>query len=210
MDFFEVVARRRSIRRFRPDPVPPEALTRMLEAARLAPSGVNCQPWRFAVITEPHLRERIAAAAYGQRQIATAPVIIVACADLRVYRQQRARLQELVDAGALEPSFAATYAADRLAREEDLRQYASSAMFNVAIAVEHLVLAAAAQGLGTCWTRYFDARAVAALLDLPPEVLVVALIPVGYPAEDPPPRPRLPLEEILLRVPEGQGGESGG
>ncbi len=77
MEFYETVLGRRSIRRFRPDPVPEEALTRMLEAARAAPSATNCQPWRLLVVREAAARAAIAEAAYGQRPVRDAPVLLL-------------------------------------------------------------------------------------------------------------------------------------
>lgn len=71
------------------------------------------------------------------------------------------------------------------------------AAVDVSIAVDHLTLAATALGLGTCWIGAFDAKKVAAVLDLPPEVVPVHVLPLGYPAETPDPRPRKGLSEIL-------------
>ncbi|MDI7276972.1 MAG: nitroreductase family protein [Anaerolineae bacterium] len=70
-------------------------------------------------------------------------------------------------------------------------------MLDMGIAIEHLVLEATSLGLGTCWVGWFDEDLVRETLDIPPEVRVVALIPVGYPNEDPPARARRSLEEIV-------------
>jgi len=69
---------------------------------------------------------------------------------------------------------------------------------DVAIAVEHIALAAAAEGLGTCWIGAFDADEVKRLLGMPPDAVVVALLPVGYPAQEPAAKKRLALDEIVM------------
>ncbi|KPJ62380.1 nitroreductase [candidate division KD3-62 bacterium DG_56] len=161
MEFMEVVRRRRSIRKYRPDPVPEELITSVLEAARLAPSWANTQCWKFVVVTDHETRRALAQA--GNKWIADVPVIIVACAD---------------------PSLPGI--------KGDQHYY----MLDIGIAMEHLVLAAADQGLGTCWIGAFDENAVRRALGVPPNIRVVAETPLGYPDEDPPPKPRKSLEEI--------------
>ena len=74
----------------------------------------------------------------------------------------------------------------------------ASAYIDLGIAVEHMVLTAAALGLGSCWVRLFNSRELHQLLGLPSDLEPVALLPVGYPAESPPPRPRLSRDEIMI------------
>lgn len=81
MELMEVIRNRRSIRRYKPDPVPEEEIKYVLEAARLAPSWVNTQCWHFVVVTDPAVKEKIGQAANGNKWMTRAPVIIVACAD---------------------------------------------------------------------------------------------------------------------------------
>lgn len=71
--------------------------------------------------------------------------------------------------------------------------------FDCAIALDHLVLAAANEGLGTCWVGWINRDAIRALLDIPEHVAVPVVIPVGYPAESPDARPRKPIEEIVCK-----------
>jgi nitroreductase len=73
----EAIEKRRSIRKYKPDPVPDEAVKELLHAARLAPSGCNAQPWRFKIVKEPDVKARLAQAAYKQMFIAEAPVVMV-------------------------------------------------------------------------------------------------------------------------------------
>lgn len=79
MEFVDVVRKRRSIRKYKKDSFPEEKLKRILEAARLAPSGSNRQPWRFIVVKEKSIKDRVAEAASKQTWIADAPVVIVGC-----------------------------------------------------------------------------------------------------------------------------------
>jgi len=168
VDVFEAIRARRSVRRFMREPIAPEVLEELLSAAVLAPSAGNAQPWRFIVVRDPQLKEGLVAAAYGQSFLGEAPVVIVVCADL-----ERAR---------------------RAYRERGETLYC---LQDTAAAVQNLLLAATAKGLGTCWVGAFDEGRVAELLGLPRGLRPVALIPVGRPAESPRPRPRRPLSELI-------------
>src|SRR3972149_101845 len=82
----EAIERRRSIRKFKPDPIPDEFIDQILEAGRLAPSASNRQPWRFQVIKDPELRRKLAEeATLGQQHVATAPVVIVCGSELLTF-----------------------------------------------------------------------------------------------------------------------------
>lgn len=85
MDLFEVIEKRRSIRSYKPNPIPNEHLKKILEAARLAPSGKNRQPWRFVVVRDAERKEKLAEAAMNQMFIAEADVVVVALSDPTVY-----------------------------------------------------------------------------------------------------------------------------
>jgi nitroreductase len=81
MDIYETIAARKSVRAFKRDEVPEDVLSRVLEAARLAPSANNRQEWRFVVVRDELTRQRLAQAAYGQGFVASAPVVLACCAD---------------------------------------------------------------------------------------------------------------------------------
>ena len=169
--FLDLVQKRRSIRKYRPDPVPREMIESCIEAARFAPSASNTQGWRF-VVAEGAVKDRLAREALGgiilpNRFAAEAPVIVALAMarDLVTHRLGAGmkRIEyHLLDAG---------------------------------IAGEHFVLRAAEQGLGTCWIGWFDVKAVRRILDLP-SWDVPALITVGFPAEEPVPKKRRPLSDI--------------
>ncbi len=167
MDVFEAIAARKSVRSFLDRPVEDEVLEKILEAARRAPSARNGQEWRFVVVRDRAMRERIAREAARQPFVGTAAVLLACCAqtDGRIMRCGQA-----------------AYPID------------------VAIAMDHLTLAAAALGLGTCWIGSFDEMLVQQMLGIPREVRVVQLMPLGYPV-DPAPvaKARLRMEDIVHR-----------
>ncbi len=167
MEFYKVIKERRSIREYKPDPIPDDVLKRVLNAARLAPSAKNIQPWRFIVVKDEKLRHILVEACHYQEFIAQAPVIICGV--------------------ALEKE---AYA--------EMGEYLNSYPVDLAIALDHLILAATNEGLGTCWIGSFNEEKVKRVLGIPEDVRVVALTPLGYPAESPPPRPRKPLSEIVF------------
>lgn len=198
MEFMDVVKKRRSIRKYADRPVPPELIETMLEAARLAPSGTNRQPWRFKVLTGAEtdkLRK-----ACPQKFVTEAPVLIVCCIELKAFLKESVnrRLRELVEGNAvLAEEVEGIYRRPMPVTLEEVNLTAS-AYVDLGIAVEHLVLAAAELGLGSCWVRLMEPETVHRALNLPESLVVGALLPVGYPAEDPAMRPRLSLGEITL------------
>lgn len=207
MNVSEVIKRRRSIRRFKPDPVPDEKIKILLESARLAPSGTNTQPWRFIVVKNDNTKKRLQKASHNQRHIKSAPVIIVCCADLKAFNEFPTRVDELIESGAL-PERTREVFIPYLKRgmstvTKDALMVAAAA--NVAIAVEHIVLQAVEIGLGTCWVRWYEDEAVKEILEIPDHVEVMALLPVGIPDEDPIPRPRLKLDKIVYKEKYGEG-----
>jgi len=196
----ETIRQRRSIRRYRPEAIPRELVLRMLEAARLAPSASNRQPWRFLIVVDAEDKKKLRHTA-GYPFVEKAPLVVVCAADLHAYspRSGALRDRELVDSGILQ-SFAGQLPDPRRARELDRTSVVRSVVANTYIAIEHLVLAAASMGIGTCWVGAVDqSEEVRALLDLPESIIIVALVACGYPAEEPRPRPRLEMEDILLR-----------
>jgi len=207
MDVSEVIRIRRSIRKFKPDPIPDEKVRLLLESARLAPSGTNTQPWRFIVVRDDDTKAKLQRAAHNQRHIKRAPVIIVCCADLEAFKEFPARVDELIESGALPERtrevFIPYIEKGMSTVTKDALMVAAAA--NVAIAIEHIVLKAVEIGLGTCWVRWYEDEKVKEILDMPEHVEVMALLPVGIPDEDPSPRPRLSLDKIVFS--EKYGGK---
>lgn len=124
MNFLELVKARHSVRSYVERPIEQSKLDYILECVRLAPSAVNFQPWKFAVVTEKNLLDAVKST-YPREWIKTAPCIIVACGNHDAAWHRKLDDKDHTDV-------------------------------DVAIAVEHLCLAATEQGLGSCWVCNFD------------------------------------------------------
>ena len=207
MNVSEAIKKRRSIRKFKPDPIPEEKIRLLLESARLAPSGTNTQPWRFIVVKDDDTKRELQEAAHNQRHIKSAPVIIVCCADLKAFKEFPERVDELIESGALPERtrevFIPYLKKGMSTVTKDALMIAAAA--NVAIAVEHIVLQAVEIGLGTCWVRWYEDNKIKEILDIPKHVEVMALLPVGVPDEEPSQRPRQELNKIVYSETYGEG-----
>lgn len=152
----ENITTRRSVRKFLKRDVSMADIYKLLDAARHAPSEGNQQPWEFIIVKDKKMKETLAEAAHGEELVIEAPVVIVACINMKI-------------AGAV-------YG------ERGLKLYAIQ---SVAAAIENLMLAANAMGLGTNWVGAFSEPKVAVPLRCPEHVRPAALILVGWPAEAP-------------------------
>ncbi|HIE15238.1 TPA: nitroreductase [Candidatus Bathyarchaeota archaeon] len=150
MDFYEVIRTRRSVRSYKTDPIPDDVLRRILDAARISPSGSNRQPWKFIIVRDEKIKRKLAVACSNQQFIAEAPVIIVAC-GYNIHYNRGGYMRDM------------------------------SMLVDVSIAFTHLILAAKAEGLGTCWIGSFDNDEIKRILNIPEDVNVVAITPLGYP-----------------------------
>jgi len=159
------------------------------------------------VVTDPKERVRLRRICWDQAFIEQAPVVFVCCADLTSYAQpsRLKRSQEFIDYGVTEtlsgrfadPEFRAALLK---LPDPDLGIFVAAAVANAHIAIEHMVLTATTLGLGSCWVGALgDEGEINAMFGLPKTTVVVAVLPVGYPAVTPPPRPRISLSEMLLR-----------
>jgi len=204
---WEAIKQRRSIRRFVLDDVTNAIIEQILEAARLAPSAHNYQPWRFLVVRDKEAKKELRRICLGQRHVEEVPVVIVCFSDLDSYSEEarKKRRKEKFDSGIIttlsgrfaDPEFLKYL--DLVARPVD--QVYMEVIANTYIAIEHLVLMATALGLGTCWVGAFtDALEINHLFGLTDNLIPLAVISVGYMAgEIPPQRPRLSREEIVLK-----------
>jgi nitroreductase len=197
----EAIEKRRSIRKFKPDPIPDEYITELLNAARLAPSGGNAQPWRFKIVKEQETKSRLAHAAYDQTFIGKAPVVIVCCADIQGYLDGTASGSKGIGEMGADGGRIGKFLDNRTEqiRSIGINEIKPGLAANVALAIEHIVLRALDFGLGSCWIRLMDEQKIKEIFGWDDHIYVVALLPIGYPAECPRERKRMKLEDILIK-----------
>lgn len=169
MDALECIKTRRSIRRFKDQAIPFELIGNILEAARLAPSAGNIQEWNFILITDYKTREKISMAACMQTWMNDAPVHIVVCAN---------------------PGKAERYYGDKGEKIYCLQ--------NSAAAIENILLAAHAQGLGACWVGACDEEQLRSAVGAPENIRIMGVVPIGYPAEEPQIPDKYPLTDVVF------------
>jgi nitroreductase len=171
----EIIAQRRSIRRYLDKPVEREKILACLEAARLAPSADNVQPWRFVVIDDPELKARFSKEVFSgiyafSKFAAKAPVLVLIL---------------------VQPHLLAHGIGKQV---QDVTYY----LIDVGIAGEHIVLQAEELGLGTCWIGWFNIRKARKILNIPKKYKIISLISLGYFDKRPPKeKKRKSLEEIV-------------
>ncbi len=158
MSLLDLVRMRQSERKYSSRPVPREIIERGLEAARLAPSACNSQPWTFLVVDDEAVKNRVAEAAFSglysmNKFAAKAPVLLVVLTERSKY-------------------------VARLGGQMRGVQYS---LIDIGIACEHFCLQAAEDGVGTCWLGWFNERAVRKVLDLPRGTRIDVILSVGYP-----------------------------
>lgn len=199
MELSDVILSRRSIRKFKDQDISDADVRRLIDAARLAPSGSNIQPARFIIAQSRNAKELIGRCT-PYKFIIKASVIFVCCADLTSITRREAQVGELLKEGAFDGVDVAFDDASSTSNSSDdvgIKPYLS---MNVAIAVEHIALRAVDLGLGGCWVGKFDRPRLIEHLALEESIYPVALLPVGYPDQFPKPRPRLALEKLILKT----------
>lgn len=178
MTALEAIRARRTVRAYRPDPVPRELLEQVLDAGRWAPTSGNAQPWEFVRVVTPEVREALVASTYGgyartapaQAWLGEAPEMLVVCVNaLRT---------------------AARYG-------EEGRAFAA---LDVAAAVQNMLVAATSLGLGAAWIGGFRPDEARAALRLDRDLEPLGLVALGFAREEPPVPYRLPLADILTEV----------
>lgn len=174
MTFQQLVKNRRSIRRYLERPVEREKILACIEAARLAPSADNVQPWRFLIIDDPELKAKFAQEVFSgiyfiSKFAAKAPVLIMILARLDII-------------------------ANRIGKQiQNIHFY----LIDIGIAGEHIVLQAEELGLGSCWVGWFNIRKARKFLKIPRKYKIVSLMAMGYYEKRPTrEKKRKELEEI--------------
>jgi nitroreductase len=165
MDLFEAIRTRRSVRKFTDEPVAEEQLERLFRAAMAAASSGNQQPWRFIVVDDPQIRDRIGTLDVERGPYHVSPQLIVVCADIG---SMKWKMHWLADCGA---------------------------------AIENLLLAAHAMGLGAVWQELYPyhqrVAEVRGILGIPDTVYPMAVVAVGHPAERPDPVDRYDPAKVM-------------
>jgi nitroreductase len=164
MEYSELISKRYSVRAYKPDAVEEEKLIRILEAAQIAPTAANRQPFRI-VVCHTQGRKEDFNKVYHREWLASAPLVIAVCG---VQREAWVR--------------------------SDGKSYID---VDVAIVMDHLILAATDEGLGTCWIANFIAEEARRVLELPNGVEPIVLTPLGYPADQPKPKERKLLDSLV-------------
>lgn len=195
MSFIEAARKRRSIRKYKPDPVPEDVIMELLEAARLAPSGCNAQPWKYVIIKDRKvIRQLRTNKIFWQDFIYNVPLLIIGCGNLSEYDKNRegieSQMQEAIQPVNSYRSIKELFRGQELVRTtRDIR----GSMDNIMYGAEEL-------GLGTCFVGCFYRDRLKDFLQLPKNLEPILSLTIGYPAESPEQRPRKPLSEIIYRI----------
>ena len=171
MDFFKTIEDRRSMRKYAGTPIEDEKLQKILETANKAPSAGNLQGYEIYVVRKLEQRQALVKAACDQEFLAEAPVVLAFCAD---------------------PARSAVKYGDRGATLYSIQ--------DATISCTYCQLAAKALGLDTVWVGAFDEAAVSSILELPPQLRPIILLPIGYAGKEPRPRPRRELRDLVHEV----------
>ena len=160
MNFLNLVKERYSVRKYLNKPVQHEKIERCIEAARLAPSTCNSQPWRFIIVDDTELKEAIVRETYGKvlsfnSFSKEAPVLIVVISERKNLSAKIAGIMKKRD----------------------------FSLIDIGIAAEHICLQAVEEGLGTCMLGWFDEGAIKKLLNIPRQKRIELIITLGYPDE---------------------------
>ena len=171
MEFFDVLSQRHSIRAYHPTPVEPEKLEQILQAINRAPSAGNRQAFEVYLVQDAPRQAKLVEAAHGQEFLAQAPLVLVFCAHPAL---SQVRYGE---------------------RGETLYT-----IQDATIACTYAMLAATALGLSSVWVGAFDEGSVHAVIAAPDDQRPIAMLPIGYAAEEPRLRDRRPLDQIIHRM----------
>lgn len=168
MTFMELALKRQSVRKYSDKPVEREKIEKCLDAARIAPSACNSQPWHFIVVDTPEIRDKVSEATFGgvmqfNKFTLKSPVMVVVIS---------------------EPGNLRTLVGSQL-------KGIPYRLIDIGIAAEHFCLQAAEEGLGTCMLGWFDEKALKKSLGLPDAKAVDMVITLGYPAEGDPLRQKI-------------------
>ncbi|MBU0490019.1 MAG: nitroreductase family protein [Bacteroidetes bacterium] len=179
MNTIDTILNHRSIRKYKPDPVPENVLNDMLNAGIRASNTGNMQVYSMIVTRDEALRKQLCGFHFGQKMVEQAPVHITFCADINRFNKW-CRMRKA------EPGY------------DNLLWFVNAAI-DALLASQNVCVAAEAHGLGICYlgTATYNADKIIELLDIPHGVIPVAAIVAGYPDDNPPLTDRLPMEAVV-------------
>jgi nitroreductase len=195
MEVIDAIQARRSVKQFDPDhEMSEEEIQRLLSLTLCAPTAFNIQHWRFVLVNDRPLREKIRAATWMQPQITDASLLVILCADLKAWEKQPERywknVPDDVRQGLLEAIDAYYRDREQVQRDEVMR--------SCGIAAQTLMLAAKAMGYDSCPMDLSDFDEVAKLIHLPDDHVVSMFVTIGKGTREPWPRGgQLPMEEVV-------------
>lgn len=184
----EAIEQRRAARAFKSDPIPEVIITEILRLGVRAPSGYNLQPWRFIVLREQESKDKLKACAFDQRQVGEAPVVLICCGDRTVAKPEY--VESIIKLGSEAGAMNDAYAGYMRQAIPQLFEYHPcfeniEAWTNrhTMLAVAHIMIVAKSFGVDSCAMEGFVAGRVKEAFNIPPEVDVCCLLPLGYAAE---------------------------
>jgi len=199
MEFRDVVMQRYATKMFTGETVPEDLIGQLLEVIRYAPSALNLQPWKIKVVTDPQLKELLRSASWGQPQITSCSHLLVFCANTDLAGTvDRLDLAIQAAGGPDEMRNMVIGLARNMAGSMTPDETFSWARAQTYLALGNAVNGAKALGLDSCPMSGFDPQAYSRVLDLPAHLVPVAVCPVGYAADQPMPKMRFPLDEIVF------------
>jgi nitroreductase len=198
MEFKELLTKRYATKLFQPQAVPEETMQELLEMIRLAPSGLNIQPWRIKVVSDPETKGELFAAAPDEPQITSCSHLLVFCADVDWAAQTQRLGRVMKERTVPDKVWGIVMGIAAEMAEEPEAELRAWIVGNVYIAATYGLLGAQALDLDCCPMTHFDAAGFSRILELPESIVPVLLVAVGYAADEARPKWRYPLADILL------------
>lgn len=197
MDTIDAIKQRRSIKSFdKNHKMTDDKIKQILELAILSPTSYNIQNWRFVIITEQSIKDKLSELSHGQQQVSEASLIIILCADLNSWDRNPERYWASISEeprNALIESLKKSYK-DKVELQRD------EAMRSCGMAAQTIMLAAKSMGYDSCPMKGFDYDAVGKMINLPNDHLISMMVVVGKKSKDPSPRGgQVPLSELVFK-----------
>ena len=195
MDTFEAIKSRRSIKSFKQHTISKDEISKLLEAAILSPTSYNIQNWRFVIVSEQTLKDKLCELSYGQRQVAEASLVIILCADLKAWNKDPERYWRILpkeSRTSIVNAIRRSYQGNSILEKDE-------AMRSCGFAAQTIMLAAKSMGYDTCPMEGFEYDKVGKLINLPSDHIISMMVVVGKAAKEANPRGgQLPLSEVIF------------